>query len=165
MPSSTSIGVPSMMSCFGIAHSAACFSAAWCRSMRASITPRKWRSSPCTGQAAPSPNAQMVWPSILRGHVLQQIDLALCRPRRAPCGAACATSSRTLPTGRALTAALVLVEVGDAADGGDDIGRLIHHDHGRRAHPRLELGQGVEIERQVLADVGRQAAASTSRRG
>src|SRR5690348_2314155 len=33
-------------------------------SMRRSISGRKCRSSPCTGQAAPSPKAQMVWPSI-----------------------------------------------------------------------------------------------------
>ncbi len=33
-------------------------------SMRRSISGRKCRSRPCTGQAAPSPNAQMVWPSI-----------------------------------------------------------------------------------------------------
>ncbi len=34
-----------------------------CASMRASITWRKWRMRPCTGQAAASPSAQMVWPS------------------------------------------------------------------------------------------------------
>ena len=34
-----------------------------CSSMRASMTWRKWRISPCTGQAAASPSAQMVWPS------------------------------------------------------------------------------------------------------
>src|SRR6185437_13560074 len=33
-------------------------------SMRRSISGRKCRSRPCTGQAAPSPKAQMVWPSI-----------------------------------------------------------------------------------------------------
>src|SRR6185312_4367613 len=33
-------------------------------SMRRSISGRKCRSNPCTGQAAPSPKAQMVWPSI-----------------------------------------------------------------------------------------------------
>jgi len=31
-----------------------------CASMRASMTWRKWRISPCTGQAAASPSAQMV---------------------------------------------------------------------------------------------------------
>ena len=34
-----------------------------CASMRSSMTWRKWRISPCTGQAAASPRAQMVWPS------------------------------------------------------------------------------------------------------
>merc|ERR1712216_661099 len=34
--------------------------------MRSSITGRKLRMSPCTGQAAASPSAQMVWPSICR---------------------------------------------------------------------------------------------------
>src|SRR5579875_2593303 len=33
-------------------------------SMRRSISPRKCRMRPCTGQAAASPSAQIVWPSI-----------------------------------------------------------------------------------------------------
>ena len=32
-------------------------------SMRSSMTWRKWRISPCTGHAAASPSAQIVWPS------------------------------------------------------------------------------------------------------
>src|SRR5690606_4406674 len=34
-------------------------------SMCASKSARKWRSRPCTGQAAASAKAQIVWPSIL----------------------------------------------------------------------------------------------------
>src|SRR5262245_10392176 len=45
----------------------------------------------------------------------------------------------TLAAGGALAAAFMAVEVGDAADGGDDVGRLVHDDDGRRTHARLEL--------------------------
>src|SRR5262249_4022951 len=45
-------------------------------SMRRSISGRKWRSRPCTGQAAPSPNAQMVWPSIW---VVTSISMSISR--------------------------------------------------------------------------------------
>src|SRR5438445_13504406 len=46
-------------------YSAACRAAAvrYC-SMRRSSSGRKWRIRPCTGQAAPSARAQIVWPSI-----------------------------------------------------------------------------------------------------
>src|SRR5581483_6346530 len=89
-----------------------------------------------------------------RRHVVEQVDLVLLGlsplhpPQHAPHPAA-AFAAR-----RALAAALVLVEVGDAADGSDDVGRLVHDDDGRRAHARLELGKGVEVESEVLAGAG-----------
>ena len=93
----------------------------------------------------------------LLGHVEQQIDLALLRLAALQALQHAPHPAAALAAGRALAAALVLVEVGDAPDGGDDVGRLVHDDDGRRAHARLELGQRIEIERQVLAGVGRQA--------
>src|SRR4029077_15422383 len=45
-------------------------------SMRRSTAARKWRSSPCTGHAAPSPKAQMVWPSIW---VVTSISMSISR--------------------------------------------------------------------------------------
>ena len=46
---------------------------------------------------------------------------------------------------RALAAALVLVEEGDAGDGGDEVGGLVHHDHRRGAEAALQVTQRVEI--------------------
>ena len=42
--------------------------------MRASISGRKCRISPWIGQAAASPSAQIVWPSICRVDLFQQVD-------------------------------------------------------------------------------------------
>src|SRR5262249_47008076 len=58
--------------------------------------------------------------------------------------------AHALAAGRALAAALVLVEIRDAGHGGDDVGRLVHHDHGRGAERRLELAAAVEIHQQLI---------------
>src|SRR5262249_20750938 len=65
-----------------------------------------------------------------RRHIPEQVDLALVglaafHPlQHAP------HPATALAAGRTLSAAFVLVEIGDAADGGDDVGGLVHHDHG-----------------------------------
>ncbi len=59
---------------------------------------------------------------------------------------------------RALAAALVLVEVADAGDRLDQVGGLVHHDHRRGAEAGLQGRQGVEVHRQVLADLRRDHA-------
>ena len=57
---------------------------------------------------------------------------------------------------RALAAALVHVELRQARDRLDDVGRLVHHDHGRRAEARLHVAQAVEIHQHGVADRLRQ---------
>src|SRR5580692_4722504 len=63
---------------YSAATRAAPFASAWrvYSSMRRSISGRKWRSRPCTGHAAPSPKAQMVWPSIW---VVTSISMSISR--------------------------------------------------------------------------------------
>ena len=41
------------------------------------------------------------------------------------------------------------VKIGDARDRLDNVGRLVHHDHRRRAEPRLQFAQSVEIHRRI----------------
>src|SRR5262249_12645276 len=59
--------------------------------------------------------------------------------------------AHSLPAGRALAAALMLVEIGDAGHGADDVRRFVHHDHRGGAERGLELAAAVEIHEQVLA--------------
>ena len=82
-------------------------------------------------------------------HVKQQIDLAFFgfatfHPFENAPHPAGAFAAR-----RALAAALVLVEIGDAPDRADDVGRFVHHDYGRGAEARAELAQRIEIHRDV----------------
>ena len=63
--------------------------------------------------------------------------------------------ARALAAGRALAAALVLVEVGDAGDRRDDVGRLVEHDHRRRAEAGAEVAQRVEVHLGVDDLLGR----------
>ena len=105
------------------------------------------RIRPWIGQAAASPSAQIVWPSIcLVTSSSMSISRFCARPSAMrvehaphPAGA--------LAAGRALAAALVLVEIGDAGDRPDDVGRLVHDDHGRGAEARLQVAQRVEVHR------------------
>ena len=89
---------------------------------------RKCAIRPWIGHAAASPSAQMVWPSTCLVTSKQHVDLALVgaavrHPGQHPPHPADALAAR-----RALAAALVLVEIGDARDRPDDVGRLVHHD-------------------------------------
>src|SRR6185295_4542514 len=63
--------------------------------------------------------------------------------------------AHALAAGRALAAALVLVEIGDAGDGADYVGRLVHDDDRRRAKTRLQLAHPVEIHDRGIALVRR----------
>src|SRR3546814_13066180 len=49
----------------------------------------------------------------------------------------------------ALAAAFMLVEIADAADRLDDVGRLVHHDRGGAAEAGAEFLEPVEIHRRV----------------
>ena len=106
--------------------------------MRASMTGRKCRIRPCTGHAAASPSAQ--WcdlRSASKRRTAYRFRSSPLRPRHALEHAP--HPARAFAAGRALAAALVLVEVGDAGHGLDDVGRLVEHDDGRRAETGLEL--------------------------
>src|SRR5262249_16966220 len=58
-----------------------------------------------------------------------------------------------LATGRALAAALVLVEPGEDHDRLDDVGGFVHHDQRGGAERALDLDQGVEIHQHRVANV------------
>src|SRR5574340_1550107 len=85
----------------------------------------------------------------LPGHVEQRIDLALLRPPVGHPHEHPPHPARALAARRALTATLVHVEVRDARDRADDVGGLVHHDRRRRAQPRAQLHQRVEVHRTV----------------
>ena len=81
----------------------------------ASKSSRKWRSRPCTGHAAASANAQIVWPSILPA-----TSSRMSRSSRRSRAALDALHDLVQPAGalaalRALAARLVAEEVGDHA--------------------------------------------------
>src|SRR5208337_5455405 len=82
-------------------------------------------------------------------HVEQHVDLALLRPALRHPGQDPPHPPRAFAAGRALAAALVPVEVGDARDRAHDVGRLVHHDHGRRAEAGAKLAERVEVHRTV----------------
>src|SRR6476469_345356 len=74
----------------------------------------------------------------LLGDVEELVDVAdlgvtVTKPLHHPPHPAGAFAAR-----RALAAALVLVEIADAADRADDIGRLVHDDDGCGTKPRAE---------------------------
>ena len=122
--------------------------------MRRSSSGRKWRTRPWIGQAAASPSAQMVWPStclVTSSSLSMSRDLgvAFAQPLHHPPHPAGALAAR-----RALAAALMLVEIADAADRADDVGRLVHDDHRRGAEAGAERLQPVEVHRRVH-DLGR----------
>src|SRR5262245_44551000 len=81
----------------------------------------------------------------------QHVDLALVRAAFRHAGEHAPHPAHALPAGRALAAALVLVEVRDAGHGADDVGRLVHDDHRRGAERGFVLAAAVEIHEQVLA--------------
>ena len=59
-----------------------------------------------------------------------------------------------LPAGRALSAALVLVEHGEASDGLDHVRLLVHHDDGGRAEAGLGGHQRVKVHQDIVANPG-----------
>ena len=65
--------------------------------IRFSISGRKWRMRPCTGQAAASPRAQIVWPSI---SLVSSQSWSISRGRASPCkSAVCIKSGRAIGMG------------------------------------------------------------------
>ena len=126
---------------------------------------RKWRIRPWIGQAPPSPSAQMVWPSTC---LVTSSSMSISSIAASPVDHALHHAphpARAFAAGRALAAALVLVEGRQAGDRADDVGRLVHDDHRRGAEARAMLAQRVEIHQHVVADRLRAPAAPTNRRG
>src|SRR3954454_10702537 len=94
----------------------------------------------------------------LFGDFQQHVDFALVGATVGHAGQDAPHPARALAARRALAAALVLVEIGDAGDGADQVGRLVHHDYGRGAEARAQLAQRVEIHRRVDDLLGRHHA-------
>ena len=94
----------------------------------------------------------------LLGHFQQHVDLALVgaavgHPGQHPPHPPGAFAAR-----RALAAALVFVEIGDARDRPDQVGRLVHHDDGGGAEAGAQLAEAVEVHRGVDDLLGRHHA-------
>lgn len=58
----------------------------------------------------------------------------------------------TLSAGRALTAGLVGVEVGETADGADNVGALVHYDNSGSTETGLAVLETVKVHKLVIAD-------------
>src|SRR3954454_18130302 len=76
----------------------------------------------------------------LLGHFEQHVDLALLGAAFGHAGEHAPHPAHALAARRALAAALVLVEIRNARHRADDVGRLIHDDHGRGPKRGLQCG-------------------------
>src|SRR5579872_4147872 len=85
----------------------------------------------------------------LLGDFQQHVDLALVGAAFRHTGQYPPHPPGSFTTGGALAAALMLVEIGDAGDRADQVGRLVHHDHRRRSEAGTQLAEAVEIHRRV----------------
>ena len=79
----------------------------------------------------------------LRRDLEQHVDLALLRAALGHARQHAPHPARALAARRALAAALVLVEIGDAGDGADDVGRLVHARSRPRCRGRTSACAGV----------------------
>src|SRR5205814_4741393 len=84
----------------------------------------------------------------------QHVDLALVCAAFRHTGKHAPHPAHAFAARRALAAALVLVEIRDAGHGADDVGRLVHHDHGRGTERRFLVAATVEIHQQRVALIG-----------
>ena len=89
----------------------------------------------------------------------RDLGIALAQPLHHP-----PHPARALAARRALAAALMLVEIADAADRADDVGRLVHDDHCRGAEAGAERLQAVEVHRRIEDLLGRAPAEPKNRR-
>ena len=85
----------------------------------------------------------------LLGDVEQHVDLALLRAALGHARHHPPHPAGAFAAGRALAAALVLVEIRQPRDRAHDVGRLVHHDHRRGAEAGAQLAQRIEIHRAV----------------
>ena len=101
--------------------------------------------------------------SVAQGTDSMSLDLLGQLPKHVDLGVVCLSDleashhvrepTGALPAGRALAAALVLVELGQPENALDDVGLLVHHDHRRSAQTALQLPQRVEVHQHILAEL------------
>ena len=91
-------------------------------------------------------------------HFEQHVDFALVGAAFGHAAQDAPHPARAFAAGRALAAALVLVEIGNAGNRPDQIGRLVHHDHGGGAEAGAKLAEAVEVHRRVDDLLGRHHA-------
>src|SRR5262249_43283777 len=84
----------------------------------------------------------------------QRVDLALLGTAFRHAREHAPHPAHAFAAGRALTAALVLVEIGDARHRLHDVSRFIHDDHGGGAERRFLLAAAVEIHQQRVGLIG-----------
>src|SRR5665213_2791613 len=91
-------------------------------------------------------------------HLQQHVDLALVGAAFGHPGQDPPHPARALAAWRALTAALVLVEIGNPRDRPDQVGRFVHHDDGGGAETGAQFSEAVEIHRAIDDLLGRHHA-------
>ena len=84
----------------------------------------------------------------------QHVDLALVRAAFGHALEHAPHPAHALAARRALAAALVLVEIGNARHRPHDVGRLVHDDHGGGAERRFLVAAAVEIHQQRVGLIG-----------
>lgn len=89
----------------------------------------------------------------LLGELLHHVDLALARGAGLEAVHDLLGPLGALTAGRALAARLVVVELAQAGDGADDVGRLVHDDDGSGTETGLGVLERVEVHELVVADV------------
>lgn len=112
------------------------------------------------GQAAASPSAQIVCPSIClviscnsKNHYLKHIDFSVVSlPNFKPVHHVNQPRG-TFPAGSALSAALMLIKLGQPENGLDYISGIIHDDDCSCSESALLIPQRVEVHKHLLADL------------
>jgi hypothetical protein len=89
----------------------------------------------------------------LLGELLKHVDFALARLALVEAVHDLVGPLGALTAGRALAAGLVVVELGKAGDGADNVGRLVHDDDGGSSESGLCVLERVEVHQLVVADV------------
>src|SRR6185437_14963091 len=90
----------------------------------------------------------------LLGHLHQHVDLALLRATFTHAGEHPPHPAHALAARRALAAAFVLVEIGDARHCPYDVGRFVHHNHRGGAERGFLVTAAVEIHQQAVGLIG-----------
>ena len=89
----------------------------------------------------------------LLGQLLEHVDLTLAGLAFVKAVHNLVGPLRALTAGCALSAGLVVVELGKAGDGTDNVGGLVHDDDGGGTETRLCILERIEVHELVVADV------------